>query len=182
MEGWVAIQTFEELREQVQKTEGEEIVIGIVRDSKPIEYTITPGLKDGNYFIGAMVGYTYEFPVGIDLQLGNVGGPSGGLIFSLGIIDTLTEGSLAADLHVSGTGTITPTGKVGPIGGIRLKLIAASQSGANLFLVPEGNCSEAITSIPQGLNVAIVRDLAGAISVIESFKQGNDLPAPICNN
>ena len=180
--GGVQIETFDELREQVQKTEGAEIVIGVIRDGKAIDYTIKPGLKDGKYFIGAMVGYTYEFPVGIDLQLGDVGGPSGGLMFSLGIVDTLTEGSLAGAAHISGTGTITPTGEVGPIGGIRLKLIAAKQSGADLFLIPQGNCSEAITSIPQGLNVAIVRDLAGALSVVESFKQGNDLPAPICNN
>ncbi len=180
--GGVQIATFEELREQVQKTKGEDIVIGVVRDGKPIEYTIKPGLKDGKYFIGAMVGYTYEFPVGVDLQLGDVGGPSGGLMFSLGIIDTLTEGSLAGALHVSGTGTITPTGQVGPIGGIRLKLIAAKQSGADLFLVPEGNCSEAITSIPEGLNVAIVRDLAGAISTIQALTQGEDLPAPTCTN
>jgi PDZ domain-containing protein len=180
--GGVQIQTFEELREQVQKTQGEDIVIGVVRDSKPIDYTITPGLKDGKYFIGAMVGYTYEFPIDVDLQLGDVGGPSGGLMFSLGIIDTLTEGSLAGPAHIAGTGTITPTGSVGPIGGIRLKLIAAKQAGADLFLIPEGNCSEAITSIPQGLKVAVVRDLAGALTVVESFKRGDDLPAPICNN
>jgi PDZ domain-containing protein len=103
-------------------------------------------------------------------------------MFSLGIIDTLTEGSLAGPAHIAGTGTITPTGSVGPIGGIRLKLIAAKQAGADLFLIPEGNCSEAITSIPQGLKVAVVRDLAGALTVVESFKQGDDLPAPICNN
>lgn len=178
----VRIASFEELREQVQKSAGEEIVIGVIRDGKPLDYPITPGLKDGNYFIGAMVGYTYEFPVGVDLQLGDVGGPSGGLMFSLGIVDTLTQGSLAGDLHISGTGTITPTGDVGPIGGIRLKLIAAKNSGADLFLIPSGNCSEAITSIPDGLNVAVVRDLAGAISVVESFKAGNELPAPSCSN
>ena len=180
--GGVRIATFEELREQVQKTEGAEIVIGVLRDSKSLEYTIKPGLKDGNYFIGAMVGYTYEFPVGIDLQLGNVGGPSGGLMFSLGIVDTLTQGSLAGKNHISGTGTITPTGEVGPIGGIRLKLIAAKNSGADLFLIPEGNCSEAIASIPEGLNVAVVRDLEGAIASVESFTAGNPLSAPTCNN
>jgi PDZ domain-containing protein len=103
-------------------------------------------------------------------------------MFSLGILDTLTEGSLAGDNHISGTGTIAPTGTVGPIGGIRLKLIAAKNSGADLFLIPEGNCSEAITSIPQGLNVLVVRDLQGAISGVESFTAGNPLPAPSCNN
>lgn len=180
--GGVQILTFEELREQVRKTQGEPIVIGVIRDGKALEFEITPGLRDGDYFIGAMVGYTYEFPVGIDLQLGDVGGPSGGLMFSLGIVDALTEGSLAGPKHISGTGTITAAGAVGPIGGIRLKMIAAKQSGADLFLIPAGNCSEAIDSIPQGLNAVVVRDLAGAILAVENIKRGIAPEPPSCNN
>lgn len=180
--GGVAILTFEELREQVRKTQGEPIVIGVIRDGRALEFEITPGLRDGDYFIGAMVGYTYEFPVDIDLQLGDVGGPSGGLMFSLGIVDTLTDGSLAGPNHISGTGTITATGAVGPIGGIRLKMIAAKQSGADLFLIPAGNCSEAIDSIPQGLSAVVVRDLAGAILAVENLKRGIAPEPPSCNN
>jgi PDZ domain-containing protein len=180
--GSIEVATFEELREQIQRTEGAPIVIGVDRDGQLLEFEITPGKRDDGYFIGAMVGYTYQFPVDIELQLGEVGGPSGGLMFTLGILDTITEGSLAGANHVSGTGTISPTGEVGPIGGIRLKLIAAHQSGANLFLAPEGNCSEVIGNVPEGLQVAIVRDLSQALDAVEDLRLGNPIPAPSCNN
>ena len=101
-------------------------------------------------------------------------------MFSLGILDALSEGSMAGDYHVSGTGTITAGGEVGPIGGVGLKMIAAKNSGANLFLVPEGNCDEAIGQIPEGLSVVTVRDLDDALSAVEALRDGNQLPTISC--
>jgi PDZ domain-containing protein len=129
-----------------------------------------------------MIGYTYDFPVDVSLQLGNVGGPSGGLMFALGIIDALTPGSLAGANHVAGTGTISPSGLVGPIGGIELKMIAARNAGAVLFLAPAGNCDEVIDSVPEGLSVVAVRDLSEAKSAVESLAMGLALPALGCSN
>lgn len=180
--GGVAITTFEELREQVQLTSGAPIEIGLIRNGEPVQFSLTPVKRDELWVIGAMVGYTYEFPLDVELQLGEVGGPSGGLMFALGIIDTLTEGSLAGDNHISGTGTITSTGLVGPIGGVELKMIAAKNSGADLFLIPEGNCEAAISSIPQDLRVSVVRDLPQALQAIESLMQGEPASVPSCNN
>jgi Lon-like protease len=180
--GGVEIESFEELREQIQASGENPLVISVERSGERLDFDITPAKRDDGYFIGAMVGYTYDFPYQINLQLGEVGGPSGGLMFSLGIIDSFTEGSLAGPNHVSGTGTISSAGEVGPIGGVKLKLVAAKNSGADLFLIPAGNCQEALGHVPDGLQVAVVRDLQQALQAVGSLKDGKTLPPLSCNN
>lgn len=177
----VSVSTFEELRSQIQLSFGQPMKILVIRDGEELEIDITPEFKVDAYVIGAMIGYTYDFPVEVSLQLGNVGGPSGGLMFALGIIDALTPGSLAGSNHVAGTGTISPSGEVGPIGGIGLKMIAAKNAGADLFLAPTANCKEVIDSVPEGLSVVAVRDLAEAKSAVESLAMGLALPALGCS-
>ncbi len=175
------ITEFEELREQIQLTQGNEIEIVVLRDGQEKSFLIVPELREDLWVIGAMISYTYTFPVDIELQLGEVGGPSGGLMFTLGILDSLTEGSLAGEKNISGTGTISANGEVGPIGGIDLKMISARKSGADLFLVPSGNCQEAIGQVPEGLSVISVRDLAEALAAIEQVKSGSVPPPLSCN-
>ena len=82
-------------------------------------------------------------PFTIDFNLANIGGPSAGLMFSLAVIDKLTTGDLNGAKFVAGTGTIDADGKVGPIGGITHKMLAAHEAGATVFLVPADNCDEA---------------------------------------
>lgn len=176
----VPVATYEELRAAVQASEGREVILKVSRDGKELDVPITPELKDDSYYLGAMVGYTYDFPVEINLQLGDVGGPSGGLIFSLGIIDSLTPGSMASNTHIAGTGTISANGEVGPIGGIGLKMIAARNAGATLFLAPEGNCSEVIGQIPEGLSVVIVENLDSALAAIAEFEDSGTVPEISC--
>lgn len=176
----VKVSTFEELKGEIQLSEGNPIDLLVVRDGETRTIELTPEFKDEAYVIGALVGYTYDFPVQVELQLGDVGGPSGGLMFSLGIIDALTEGSLAGDRHVAGTGTISPSGAVGPIGGISLKMIAANNAGADLFLAPVGNCDEVVSSIPEGLQVVAVRDLSEAKTAVQALAAGEPLPALGC--
>lgn len=180
--GAVQVLTYEELKEQIQLSEGKPIIVKVLRDGEAKEFELTPEKKDDSWVIGAMVGYVYDFPVEIALQLGDVGGPSGGLIFSLGIIDVLTEGSLGGQNHIAGTGTISADGKVGPIGGIELKMISAKNAGATLFLAPEGNCSEVIGQIPEGLSVAVVKDLKSALQAVEDFNSGKPAPPIRCTN
>ena len=62
-------------------------------------------------------------------------------MMSMAIYDTLTPGSMTGGADIAGTGTITPAGKVGPIGGIQQKIAAARDSGAELFFVPADNCN-----------------------------------------
>ena len=175
------VTTFEELKAEIQLSLGQPMDLVVLRDGETKTIQITPEFRTDTYVIGAMVGYTYDFPVEISLQLGDVGGPSGGLIFSLGIIDALTPGSLAGGNHVAGTGTISPSGDVGPIGGIGLKMVAARDAGADLFLAPVDNCDEVVGSIPDGLNVVAVRDLTEAKSAVEALANGQGLPALGCS-
>jgi len=83
-----------------------------------------------------------NFPFPIVIASGNVGGPSAGLMFSLGLYDLLTPGDLTSGRTIAGTGTIAADGTVGPIGGIIDKVVAAQRVGASVFLVPKQNMAE----------------------------------------
>ena len=158
------------LRALIAAGAGKEILMSVEREGKPLDFQLVPEQSNGNWVVGVGVSYVYDFPVEIDLQLGDVGGPSGGLIFAMGIIDTLTPDSLAGELHVAGTGTINADGQVGAIGGVDLKMLAAKNAGANLFIGPRENCSEILGQIPDGLSVAVVKTLSDAIAVSEEFQ------------
>ncbi|MGZ6545071.1 MAG: YlbL family protein [Actinomycetota bacterium] len=82
------------------------------------------------------------FPFGIQISSGDVGGPSAGLMWALGLYDILTPGDLTGGKVVAGTGTIDTQGNVGPIGGIQDKVVAAERAGAQMFLVPQANMAD----------------------------------------
>lgn len=84
-----------------------------------------------------------NFPFEIDIQSGTIGGPSAGLMWALGVIDTLTSDDLTGGDAIAGTGTVDLDGRVGPIGGVRMKVIGAEEAGAEVFLVPNENLAEA---------------------------------------
>jgi PDZ domain-containing protein len=102
----------------------------------------------------------------VKFDLPNTGGPSGGLIFALGIIDKLNAAQLVNGRVIAGTGTINKKGEVGPIGGIEDKLIGAKRAGATLFLAPIDNCID-ITHIPEGLQIVAVSTLAQAVTLLK---------------
>jgi PDZ domain-containing protein len=97
------------------------------------------------------------------------------MMFALGIIDKLTDGALNGGEHVAGTGTISSTGEVGPIGGIRQKMYGALGAGADFFLAPESNCDEVTGHIPAGLEVFAVANLDDALDVLDAISSGADL-------
>lgn len=111
--------------------------------------------------------YLFPFPVSISLK--DTGGPSGGLIFALGIIEKLTPGDLLKGRVVAGTGTIDIAGHVGAIGGIDDKIIGAKRAGARIFLAPVANCAD-VTHVPSGITVYSVETLAEAVSVLQDSK------------
>ncbi len=107
-----------------------------------------------------------------DLHIKNIafdvkktGGPSGGMVFAIGVIELLTQKDLLQGRHIAGTGTISTDGKVGPIGGINEKILAAHKAGATLFLAPAGNSAD-IANIPAGIKVITVSTLAQAIACL----------------
>lgn len=135
--------------------------------------TATSPVDPGRAYLGITVGETYKAPFTIDFSLDGVGGPSAGMMFSLGIVDKLTPGELNGGKFVAGTGTIAPDGRVGPIGGIEQKLVGARRSGATLFLAPVDNCDAVLrTTIPDGLTVAKVTTLTDAVTAVEAYAAG----------
>ena len=112
---------------------------------------------------------SYVSDVQVEIGLSEVGGPSAGLMFSLGIYDKLTEGSLTGGLHLAGTGTMATDSGVGPIGGIPYKLDAAKDAGAVAFLVPKDNCEEALGSAPDGLRLVKATTFDDARASVEKL-------------
>lgn len=121
--------------------------------------------------------------VKVTLKLTGVGGPSAGLLFTLGIIDKLngdgTGGDLTGGRTIAGTGTIDPSGQVGPVGGVALKTQAARRDGATVFLVPRAECADAQAELPKGLRLVPVTTLSSAIDALLALEKGKD-SVPTC--
>jgi PDZ domain-containing protein len=158
-----------------------EIVVARGGVEKTVE--VTPTLSTGTDpvpILGIIVGSDYTFPIDVTIQLENVGGPSAGQMFALGIIDKLTPGELNGGKNVAGTGTITAAGDVGAIGGIRQKLYGARDAGAEYFLAPASNCDEVTGHIPAGLTVFAIKTLSDSLAALKQIASGGDtsgLPA-----
>lgn len=114
--------------------------------------------------------------VKVSLKLSDVGGPSAGLLFTLGIIDKLDGdgdgGDLTGGRVIAGTGTIDADGSVGAVGGVSLKTQAARRDGATVFLVPKDECSDAKAELPSGLRLIPVTDLKGAVGSLKALGTG----------
>jgi PDZ domain-containing protein len=119
--------------------------------------------------------------VTVELKLADVGGPSAGLMFTLGIIDELNgngtgkpgaAGDLTNGKVVAGTGEISDTGAVGAVGGVALKTQAAAADGATVFLVPRGECSDAEVNTPKGLRLVPVDTLDQAVKALSALQTG----------
>jgi len=187
--GGTSVTDVEPLREIVNAGDGEPIDLGIERDGQEQTVTVTPAESEVNgettWLIGVTLMHEYDFPIDVTIQLNNVGGPSAGMMFALGIIDTLTPGELNGGETVAGTGTITADGVVGGIGGIRQKMWGAVDAGAEWFLAPESNCDEVVGHVPDGLSVFSVATLDEALAVLDvvadADREASDLDAlPTC--
>jgi PDZ domain-containing protein len=109
-------------------------------------------------------------PKKITFKVAKTGGPSGGLVFSIGLVELLTEKDLMQGRHIAGTGTISERGIVGPIGGINEKILSAKKVGATVFFAPIGNAEE-LAKAPEGIKVITVATLAQAISYLERTRK-----------
>lgn len=137
-----------------------------VRNGQQQSADVTPVLNADKPVLGVGVIANYSFPFDVQIRLDDVGGPSAGMMFALGIIDKLTPENITGGFHIAGTGTIDPEGKVGPIGGIRQKLFGAVRGGAQYFLAPADNCKDVVGHVPAGLTVFKVSTLAEAESAL----------------
>lgn len=130
--------------------------------------------------VGISAGTDHTFPFTIDIKLADVGGPSAGLMFALGIYDKLTPGSLTGGKFVAGTGTIDDDGTVGPIGGVEMKTVGARDKGAQYFLTPAENCAAAAKDTPDGLTLVKVKTISDALDALEDIRSGNTADLPKC--
>ena len=122
------------------------------------------------------IGTAVHYPFTVKIALKDVGGPSAGLMFALGIVDRLVPGPLTGGAYVAGTGEITPDGEVRPIGGIQQKLLGARDKGATVFLVPEENCADAAANRPDGLQLVEVGTLDEAVRALDVLRDGGTPP------
>jgi PDZ domain-containing protein len=159
---------------------GDVVRIAYTRDGKPSTVTITAGVspdKPVRAVLGITAAENSTFDVKVDIKLSNIGGPSAGLMFALGIIDKLTPESLTGGRKIAGTGEITPDGTVGPIGGIAEKMIGAKERGATVFLSPAENCPEAKSTKPDGIALIKVSTLKGALAALRTLRSGGTPPS-----
>jgi len=180
-----AVESATQLRERIQDAEGDPVELTVLRGGEEKDVEITPEQRtaDGetSWVVGVTLRTDYDFPIDVTIQLDNVGGPSAGMMFALGIIDTLTPGELNGGKDVAGTGTIDADGTVGPIGGIRQKLYGARDAGADFFLAPESNCDDVVGHVPDGLTVISTSTLTESVHALEVIADGGDVGAlPTC--
>lgn len=166
-------------RAEAAREAGEELTA----DSEHARKVTVPTMAapdDGRALVGIEAGVTHVFPFEIDIKLADVGGPSAGLMFALGLLDRLTPEDLTGGEFVAGTGTINDDGEVGPIGGVSMKTIAAREAGAEFFLTPEENCATAAENPPDGLTLVRVSSLDDALAALADIREGHPEDLPRC--
>lgn len=161
---------------------GDEVQVEFLRDGQAETTTATlassgPDGDPDQGRLGVIVGDTPADGTDVTISVApDVGGPSAGLILAIAIVDRLSPGEATGGADVAGSGTIQPDGTVGSIGGIRHKIRAAHEVGATEFLVPAGNCAEAVQNPPDGIRLIEVSTLTGALQALETAASGGEPP------
>jgi Lon-like protease len=161
---------------------GSTITVSVTRDGAPTDVPITTGKRpDGSAQIGVLIDPKFDPPIDVKISIENIGGPSAGTMFALGIIDRLTPQDEANGQVIAGTGTIDASGDVGAIGGIRQKMEGARRDGARWFLAPKSNCNEVVGHVPAGIRVVEVSTLHEAREAVTEIGDGKGASLPTCS-
>lgn len=163
-----------QLRELITARDpGDTVSLAVSRDGRRVPLAVrTKEAPDGRTIIGITTRDDADYPFTVEISLKDVGGPSAGTMFALGIVDKLTPGSLTGGRHIAGTGTIDDAGTVGAIGGITQKMVAARDAGATVFLAPAGNCAEARGTRPEGLRLVRATTLSSTVRALDMVREG----------
>jgi PDZ domain-containing protein len=156
---------------------GSKLTLTISRGGATKTVTVTTKENSGHPVVGVEVAENFKFPFNVNITVGDIGGPSAGMMFALGIIDKLTTDNLTGGKFIAGTGEITDTGQVEPIGGIQQKMVGARDAGATVFLAPADNCSDTRNAVPAGLKIVKVSTLSQAITYLQDIKAGKPVPS-----
>jgi PDZ domain-containing protein len=176
-----AVTSADQLRKLISgRKVGQAVTIGYLRAGQRGTVTLTTELApDGSKraIVGVTPGIRTEFPIKVDIKLRDVGGPSAGLMFALGIVDELGKVDLTGGLNVAGTGEIAADGTVSPIGGIAQKMRGAKAQGATVFLSPADNCAEAKKTKPSGITLVKVSSLRSALDALQILRAHGTPPS-----
>jgi len=169
-----AVDSTDKLLELIRaKPVGTTLTFEVTRAGKPQILKIATVAGDGGVpRVGFMPEIISSAPFSLDIPIEGIGGPSAGLMLSLGIIDKLKTEDLTGGKIIAGTGTIDAIGNVGPIGGVPQKLVGAKSAGATYFLTPQANCGEAVANAQSGLTLVQVGTLDEALAALESIRTG----------
>ena len=155
---------------------GETIRLTVSRGDEVIEVPVTLAehtQDEGRPMVGfgpATHNPEYSFPVEVDIDSSNIGGPSAGMMYTLAIINVLSEEDITGGFRIAGTGTISSNGDVGPIGGVRQKVVGATLSGAQYILVPQANYEEALTAEINGPTIVAVGTIDDALAFLATLR------------
>ena len=173
--GGVRVSSTDTLRAQITKAKiGRRLSFTVRRGNttRTVQVTPRPAPDDPKRpYVGVSLSDIFNFPVHVSIETENIGGPSAGLMFALSIVDKLGPDNLTKGRSIAGTGTIDYNGKVGPIGGIQQKLIAARRAGATIFLCPADNYAEARQHPPRGLQLVPVKSIDEALNWLRNGSQ-----------
>ncbi|HEY7146707.1 MAG TPA: S16 family serine protease [Streptosporangiaceae bacterium] len=156
---------------------GTPVDLTISRDGQSRQVRVVTANVSGRAVVGVQVSESFVFPFAVKIKIGDIGGPSAGMMFALGIIDMITPMNLTGGKFIAGTGEIEADGTVDPIGGIQQKLVGARAAGATVFLTPAANCPDTAHAVPAGLRLVKVSTLAGAVQALENLKAGRAAPS-----
>ncbi|GAB3586451.1 YlbL family protein [Calidifontibacter terrae] len=162
-------------------TPGATVALVVLRAGKQVAVQAkTAKSTDGRAVLGIGLDPTYTLPAKVSVNVGDVGGPSAGMMFTLAIYDKITPGALTGGQKVAGTGTISEDGSVGPIGGIAHKMVGAKDAGATYFLAPASDCDEVVGNIPKGMTVVKVATVDEALAAMKKIATGARTGMPAC--
>jgi PDZ domain-containing protein len=156
---------------------GSTLTLTVTRNGKSQPVRVGTKQSGGHPVMGVEIEEHDKFPFTVKISVGDIGGPSAGMMFALGIIDKLTKLDLTGGKFIAGTGEITPAGQVQPIGGIQQKMVGARDAGATIFLTPALNCAATKGAVPAGLRLVKVSTLAQAVSYLQDIKAGKAVPS-----
>ena len=156
---------------------GAPVTLTVSRHGRSQTFRLRTVNVSGTPVVGVQVAESFVFPFKVAISIGNIGGPSAGMMFALGIIDKITPADLTGGRFVAGTGEIEASGKVDPIGGIQQKMAGARAAGATVFLAPAANCADTAGAVPAGLRVVKVSTLSGAVTALNALRQGKPVPS-----
>jgi PDZ domain-containing protein len=160
-----------------QRKPGAPVELTILRHGKTVAVRLATANVQGVPEIGVQILESFVFPFNVSISVGQIGGPSAGMMFALGIIDKITAANLTGGRFIAGTGEIEANGTVDPIGGIQQKMVGARSAGATIFLTPAANCPDTAGAVPAGMHLIKVSSLAGAIADLNALKAGRSVPS-----